>query len=79
MIELGVGDRHEVAPGTPHRPFNPTDHRVVIFSGEPTMPLSFTACLVQLYALLEDAPSDFQMAMQMSVIDPICDTQLAEL
>ena len=79
VIKLGVGDTYEVTPGTPHRPFNPTDRRVVIYSGEPTMPLSFAACLVQVYAFVEDGPSDFQMAMQMSVIDPICDTHLAEI
>ncbi len=79
VLALGSGESYRVEPMTPHRPFNPTDERVVVFSEEPLLPQSFAACLVQLYPRLDEAEGvNLSLLLQMSVIDPICDTHLAE-
>ena len=74
-MDLGPGESYFVPAGTPHKPFNKTDQTVVIAGDKPTMPLSFAACLVQLYKILEET-NGLAMGLQMSVIDPICDTQV---
>ena len=70
-----------VPAGVAHQPFNPTTERVVVASEDPSIPITFAACLVQLYAIMdaEEPISDFGMVLQMSVIDPICDTHIAEI
>ena len=40
------------------------------------MPLSFAACLVQLYKIPEEIGNGLAMGLQMTVIDSICDTHL---
>lgn len=79
--QISPGETFLVAAGIPHRPFNPTAVRVVLASGEPSIPITFAACLVQLYALMdaEVQMSGLDMALQMSVIDPICDTHIADI
>ncbi len=54
---------------------------VVVASEEPAIPITFAACLVQLYALMDsEVPmTEMDMALQMSVIDPICDTHIADM
>jgi hypothetical protein len=43
-----------------------------------TFPRSFAACLAQLYPRLDEAGGiSLSLLLQMSVIDPICDTHLA--
>lgn len=79
IIQIGPGDSYRVEPFTAHRPFNPDTSQVVVTSDKPVIPQSFAACLEQVYPVL-DREQGFSpgMALQMSVIDPICDTHLAE-
>ena len=73
---LGPGETLTIPAGTPHRPFNETDQPVVLASDTPVMPQRFAACLVQLYPVLDaGGPS---VPLQMSVLDPGCDTHLAD-
>lgn len=81
LRQIRPGETLLVPAGVPHQPFNPAPTRVVVVAadGSPSLPLTFAACLVQLYALM-DGPeplSGLGLALQMSVIDPICDTQIA--
>ncbi len=78
---VNPGETLLVPAGTPHQPFNPTAVRVVLASAEPSIPITFAACLVQLYALMDaEVPmSGMDMALQMSVIDPICDTHIGDI
>ncbi len=78
---VGPGESILVPAGVGHQPFNPTAAKVVLTSKEPVMPITFAACLVQLYAVMDaqEPVSNFGMALQMSVIDPICDTHLVEI
>ena len=79
--KIRSGESILVPAGVPHQPFNPTTERVVVASEDPSIPITFAACLVQLYAMMdaEEPISGLGMALQMSVIDPICDTHLAEV
>lgn len=78
-ITLSPGESYVVPPSTAHRPFNPGVERVVVASGEPSLPQSFAACLVQLYPILDQAQGmSLNLLLQMSVIDPICDTHVAD-
>ena len=77
---LGPGERVSIPPGTPHRPHNPGPVPVVV-AGNSLMPLSFAACLPQIYGIVDGVPAarGRNMPMQLSVQDPICDTHLAAL
>ncbi len=79
--KVGPGESILVLAGVGHQPFNPTNERVVVASDDPSIPITFAACLVQLYAIMdaEEPISGLGMALQMSVIDPICDTHLSEI
>ncbi len=79
--QVGPGESLLVPAGVPHQPFNPTAVRVVLASDHPSIPITFAACLVQLYTLMDAEPpmSDLDMALQMSVIDPICDTHPGDI
>lgn len=80
VLALASGESHRVEPLVAHRPFNPGAERVVVRSDEPLVPQSFAACLVQLYPLLDEAEGvSLSLMLQMSVIDPICDTHPADL
>ena len=80
VVTLGPGESLRIEPLTPHRPFNPGSEPVVVASEEPLIPQSFAACLAQLYPLLDEAGGvSFSLILQMSVIDPICDTHLADV
>lgn len=81
MKKVGPGESILIPAGVAHQPFNPTTERVVVASEDPSIPITFAACLVQLYAKMdaEEPISGLGMALQMSVIDPICDTHLAEI
>lgn len=53
--------------------------QVVAASDKPLFPRSFAACLEQVYPILDrEQGLSPGMVLQMSVIDPICDTHLAE-
>ena len=78
IVTVGPGEDLRVLTGVAHRPFNPTDEPVVIAGPHRAIPQSFAACLVQLYAALDDAGPP-AILLQMSVIDPICDTHLADV
>jgi mannose-6-phosphate isomerase-like protein (cupin superfamily) len=87
VLELGDAERHigpgetvSIPPGVPHRPHNPGATPVVV-TGSSIMPLTFAACLPQLYAIVDGAPAAEGRAMplQLAVQDAICDTHLAEL
>ena len=77
VVTIGPGETLKVAPFTAHRPFNPGDKPVVIAGEGPVMPQSFAACLVQLYPVLDTGGPG--ILFQMSVIDPICDTHMADI
>jgi mannose-6-phosphate isomerase-like protein (cupin superfamily) len=79
--KVGPGESILIPAGVPHQPFNPTTDRVVVSSQDPSIPITFAACLVQLYAKTdaEEPISGLGMALQMSVIDPICDTHLVAI
>ena len=79
--KVGPGESILVPAGVAHQPFNPTTERVVVASEDPSIPITFAACLVQLSALFdaEEPISGLGLALQMSVIDPICDTHPAEI
>lgn len=79
VVTVGPGESFLVEAGTPHRPFNPGSEPVVVASDNPLMPQSFAACLVQIYPRLDAGGGvSLSLLLQMSVIDPICDTHLAE-
>lgn len=79
IVQIGPGESYRVEPYTAHRPFNPGNSPVVVASDEPVFPQYFAACLEQVYPVLdkEQGPS-LGMILQMSVIDPICDTHIAD-
>jgi mannose-6-phosphate isomerase-like protein (cupin superfamily) len=78
VVQLRPGESLRVAPGVPHRLFNPGGTEVVLSSAGPLMPQSFAAALVQLYRVVDERGSaPLTMLLQMSVFDPIFDTQLA--
>ncbi len=77
VVTIGPGEELRVPVLTAHRPFNPTDVPVVIAGEGPVMPQTFAACLVQLYPVLDAGGPG--ILLQMSVIDPICDTHMADI
>lgn len=80
IVTVGPGESFRVEPFTAHRPFNPGTERVVVASDQPLLPQSFAACLVQMYPLLDQAQGvSFSILLQQSVIDPICDTHVADV
>jgi len=79
VVTVGPGESFRVEPLTPHRPFNPGTEPVVVASDEPLIPQSFAACLAQIYPLLDEARGvSFSLLLQLSVVDPICDTHIAD-
>lgn len=77
VVTLSAGESVEIAPGLAHRPFNATAAPVVV-TGDAAMPLSFAACLVQLYKII-DAHPDARgrvMPLQLAVSDAACDTHV---
>jgi len=79
VIQVPAGESFTVEPGVVHRPFNPTALPVVVGAGKRAIPLTFAACLVQLYSLMEETGNGPAMIPHIAVIDPICDTHLAAL
>lgn len=81
VVHLKAGETITIPAGVPHRPFNPTNERVVVSGGEgPTFPLTFAASLVQLYRVMDTRGTHpLTMMLQVSVIDPIADTHLAAM
>ncbi len=80
VVTVGPGESHRVEPGVAHRPFNPGDEPVVVASDEPLFPQSFAACLAQIYPRLDEADGvSLSLFLQLQVIDPICDTHLANV
>ena len=78
VVRVRAGDTLVVPAGTPHRPFNPGDGEVVVTGSGPSVPQSFAACLVQLYRVMDArGATGLPILLQMSVIDPICDTHPA--
>lgn len=77
---LGPGERVSIPPGTPHRPHNPGATPVIVV-GDSVMPLTFAACLPQIYAIMDGVPAakGRGMPLQLSVQDAICDTHLADM
>jgi quercetin dioxygenase-like cupin family protein len=78
VATVRAGESYRVEPLVAHRPFNPGTERVIVASDAPLIPQSFAACLAQIYPLLDEAQGlSFSLLLQMSVVDPICDTHLA--
>jgi mannose-6-phosphate isomerase-like protein (cupin superfamily) len=78
VVTVEAGESFRVEPLVGHRPFNPGTEPVVVASDQLLIPQSFAACLAQLYPLLDEAQGvSFSLLLQMSVVDPICDTHLA--
>jgi mannose-6-phosphate isomerase-like protein (cupin superfamily) len=80
---LRPGESQLVPPGTPHRPFNETDARVVIrgpVTPEHGLPERFTVFLTQAYGLFDESESNSrlpQALLQMSRFSPTYDIWLA--
>jgi uncharacterized RmlC-like cupin family protein len=80
IVTLHPGDSLHIPAGTAHRPFNPGQTPVLLESEAAVMPLSFAASLVQLYHVMDHRGHDpLAMLLQMSIIDPIADTELARV
>lgn len=79
IVQIEPGESYQIEPYTAHRPFNPGSSQVVVASDKPVFPRYFAACLEQVYPILDrEQGLSLRMALQMSVIDPICDTHVAE-
>jgi quercetin dioxygenase-like cupin family protein len=80
VIQLQPGETLHVPAGLAHRPFNPAPTPVVLQGSRPAMPLSFAASLVQQYRIMDErGTAPLTMMLQISVLDPIADTQLARV
>lgn len=80
VVTLLPGDTLTLPAGVPHRPFNPTSARVVLGGDRPIFPQQFGASLVQLYRFMDERGTHpLTMLLQMSVLDPIADTHLANV
>jgi hypothetical protein len=76
----GPGETVVFSPGQSHRFWNAGDDEVVIATAGPAMPQSFAAALVQLYRVMDERGTrPLTMLLQMSVVDPIFDTHLADV
>jgi mannose-6-phosphate isomerase-like protein (cupin superfamily) len=77
VLQVPAGQRIEIAAGVAHRPFNPGTTPVIV-EGDSVMPITFAACLVQLYKIMDEHPDarGRSMLLQMSVRDPSCDTHV---
>ncbi len=78
IAQVPAGSSHRVEPRVAHRPFNPTADPVVV-SGGRTMPIEFAACLVQLYAMMDETDNGPAMLLQYSLNNAMCDTHLASI
>jgi mannose-6-phosphate isomerase-like protein (cupin superfamily) len=82
---LHAGETLEVPPGTPHKPFNETDARVVVrgpMTLEYAMPERFSVFLTQAYGFFDESPANGQMPkalLQMSRFGPEYDAWLADI
>lgn len=79
VLRLGPGAEYTVAPGIPHRPFNPTDTEVVASGDALAMPQAFGGCLVQIYHFLDAAEGHMSpdLMLRIAAMDRVCDSQLA--
>ncbi|MBL8683614.1 MAG: cupin domain-containing protein [Myxococcales bacterium] len=77
VLQLSAGESIEIAPGVAHRPFNPGPTPVIV-EGDAAMPITFAACLVQLYKIMDGHPDarGRTMPLQLSVNDAQCDTHV---
>lgn len=80
---LRAGESLLVTPGTPHRPFNETDSRVIVkgpLTPEYGIPERFSVFLTQAYGFFDESESNSQMPnalLQMSRFSPKYDSWLA--
>lgn len=80
---LRAGESMLVPPGTPHRPFNETDSRVIVrgpLTPEYGIPERFSVFLTQAYGFFDESESNSQMPkvlLQMSRFSPKYDLWLA--
>lgn len=80
---LQAGEMLEVPPGTPHKPFNETDARVVVrgpMTADYALPEQFAVFLTQAYGFFDESPAHNQMPkamLQMSRFAPKYDLWLA--
>lgn len=72
---LRAGEQYRVEPGIVHRPHNPTGQPVVVGGGA-VIPLTFAACLVQVYDFMETHGDGPGMLLELSVAGDHCDTHL---
>ncbi len=79
-IELGPGESYTIPAGVRHKPFNPGDRRVVIEEAStPSFPLSFAACLAQVYGWMDESPKNMRgprPLLQMTLFQKACDTHI---
>ncbi len=74
---LHVGDVHNFAAGTLHRPFNTSSERTVVHGAIPTV---FATCLSQFYGFLDAQPGNaegIKPLLQLSLMRGYCDTHVA--
>jgi mannose-6-phosphate isomerase-like protein (cupin superfamily) len=80
-----AGESLVVPPGTPHKPFNETDSRVVVrapLTPEDAMPERFVVFLTQAYAFFDESPSNnspLSALLQMSRFSPTYDAWLGDV
>jgi quercetin dioxygenase-like cupin family protein len=80
---LGPGESFLIAPGTPHKPFNETDARVVVrgpLSPDFAIPDQFSVFLTQAYGFFDEAEANNRppkALLQMSRFAPKFDSWLA--
>ncbi|MEZ5561057.1 MAG: cupin domain-containing protein [Pseudomonadales bacterium] len=77
IVEVPAGEVLRIEAGVAHRPFNPTAEPVLVAGGAKAIPVTFAACLVQMYSMMEETGNGPRMLLQLAVNDPICDTHLA--
>jgi mannose-6-phosphate isomerase-like protein (cupin superfamily) len=80
VVEVQPGESITIPAGVPHRPFNPGTTAVEIGGGGRVMPVDFSAALVQIYRVMDERGTHpLTMMLQMSILDPMFDTHLADV
>ena len=79
-----AGEEYTVTPGTPHRPFNPTENEVIVrgpLTPKYAIPRDFGLFLNQMYGFMDESPAHTKppaILLQMSIFAPRYDAWLAK-
>jgi len=80
---IHAGEEFTVPPGTPHRPFNPTENEVIVrgpLTPRYAIPRDFGLFLSQMYGFMDESPTHARppaILLQMSIFAPRYDSWLA--